>query len=92
MVMPAHPGPTDAYRQEYWRGHAEDQAWIVGRHGRAHVPAGSYRHVVRSFEWTRLEPGVVSLKLYARGVGIVKEKDVAGGHERFELVSIKRNH
>jgi hypothetical protein len=29
IIMPAHPKPTDAYRQEFLTGHAEDQAWIV---------------------------------------------------------------
>jgi hypothetical protein len=88
--MPADPHAGQAFRQEYLRGHAEDQAWIVGRHARAVVPAGRYRDVVRSFEWTRLEPHVVSLKKYAPGVGIVEESDVAGGTERFELVSVSR--
>ena len=90
LIMPANPGPTDAYRQEFWRGHAEDQGWIVNRRGRVTVPAGSFRNVLRSFEWTRLEPGVVSMKRYARGVGIVAERDVAGGHEKLVLVSVRR--
>ena len=90
IIMPADPRPTDAYRQEFLRGHAEDQAWIVDRSGRVTVPAGTFRHVVRSYEWTRLEKDVVSLKLYAPGVGIVAERDVAGGDERFVLVSVKR--
>jgi hypothetical protein len=89
IIMPVDPGPTDAYRQEYRPGHAEDQAWIVGRRGHVTLPAGSYRRVVRSYEWTRLEPNVVSMKLYAPGVGIVAERDVAGGDEQFELVSIR---
>ena len=87
-IMPADPHPTDAYRQEFRRGHAEDQAWIVQNHA---AITTNYRHfdqVVRSFEWTRLEPKVVSLKLYAPGFGIVKEKDVAGGNEEFVLVSV----
>jgi hypothetical protein len=92
MVMPADPGPTDAYRQEFWRGHAEDQGWIVDRNGHTTVPAGSYEHVLRGYEWSRLEPGVVAMKLYAPGIGIVKEKDVAGGNEMFSLVSVTRNH
>lgn len=87
-IMPADPHPTDAYRQEYQRGVAEDQAWIVQRGMRRRVPAGAYRHVVRSFEWARLEPGVVSEKFYAPGVGIIAEKDVAGGHEIFVLTSV----
>lgn len=88
IIMPANPHPTDAYRQEFRRGHAEDQAWIVQNHA---AITTKYRHfdlVVRSFEWTRLEPKVVSLKFYAPGFGIVKEKDVAGGNEVFVLVSV----
>ena len=52
------------------------------------VPYGTFHDVVRSFEWTRLEPGVVSVKLYARGLGIIREQDVAGGNERFDLVAV----
>lgn len=90
LIMPAHPKATDAYRQEYFRGHAEDQAWVVGRSARITVPAGRFSGVVRTFEWSRLEPGVVSVKFYAPGVGIVSERDVSGGNERFDLVSVTR--
>jgi len=54
------------------------------------VPHRHLDHVVRSFEWTRLEPGVISEKLYAPGVGIVKERDLSGGNERFHVVSVRR--
>jgi hypothetical protein len=89
-IMPPSPHPTQAYRQEYWKGHAEDQAWIVKRGGATTVPYGRVRHVVRTYEWSRLEPGVMSLKIYGPGVGIVREKDVSGGTEVFELVSVHR--
>jgi hypothetical protein len=89
VIMPADPQPTNAYRQEYRRGHAEDQAWIVQRHARVRVPYGHLRDVVRSFEWSRLEPRVLSTKYYAPGLGIVREQDVAGGHEFVELVSVR---
>ena len=88
-IMRADPAPTEAYRQEYFRGHAEDQAWIVQRHVRVRVPYGRLHEVVRSFEWTRLEPGVMSEKLYAPGLGIVRERDLAGGNETFRLVSVR---
>jgi hypothetical protein len=87
-IMPADPRPSTAYRQELYRKHAEDQAWIVQRNARAHVPYGRLDHVVRSFEWSRLEPHVLSVKLYAPGLGIVREKDLTGGSEVFELVSV----
>ena len=88
-IMPPDPRPTDAFRQEFYRRHAEDQAWIVQRNAVTTVPYGHLRHVVRSFEWSRLEPDVTSEKLYGRGLGIVRERDVAGGEERFVLVSVR---
>jgi hypothetical protein len=91
LIMPRHPQPTDAYRQEFYSGHAEDQAWIVQRDGTVAVPYGKLHHVVRSYEWSRLEPGVLSVKFYGRGLGIVREKDVAGGTEVFELVAVSHS-
>ena len=88
IIMPADPKPTDAYRQELLAGHAEDQAWIVERHGRLTTPVGRVTDVVRSYEWTRLEPNVVSLKLYAPHLGIVQEGDIAGGTEFLRLVAV----
>ncbi|GCD88556.1 hypothetical protein [Nocardioides sp. LS1] len=88
IIMPAHPRPTDAYRQEFLRGHAEDQAWVVQNDATVRVAGHRYTSVVRSFEWSRLEKGVVSVKYYAQGVGIVTEQDLAGGSEKFEAVSV----
>ena len=87
IIMPADPRPSTAAYMEYAKGEAEDQAWVVQRLPSVVTPGGTYRHVVRTFEWSRLEPRVISMKFYARGLGIVMEKDVAGGHERFWLVS-----
>jgi hypothetical protein len=88
LIMPADPKPTDAYRQEYRRNHAEDQAWIVQRHAKVRVPYGHVDDVVRSFEWSRLEKDVISVKFYGPGLGIVRERDLTGGSEVFELVSV----
>ena len=87
-IMPADPRPPKAYRQEFLRGHAEDQAWIAERGFSITVPYGRVRQVVRTFEWTRLEPKVMAEKDYAPGLGIVRERDVAGGSESFVLVSV----
>ena len=88
MIMPADPVPTDAYRQEYLRGSAEDQAWIVQRGVTTTTPGGTFHDVLRSFEWSRLEKDVISAKLYAPGIGIVREEDVSGGDETFVLISV----
>ena len=91
IIMPANPGPTDAYRQELYKGHAEDQGWIVASHQVTKVPYGKMTNVVRSYEWTRLEPSVVSVKLYGPGLGIIREKDVAGGTELLELTRVEHH-
>ena len=90
IIMPASPEPTDAYRQELLAGHAEDQAWIVANDETLSGPIGDVSDVVRSYEWTRLEPDVVSLKLYAPNLGIVQEGDVAGGEEFLQLVDVRK--
>jgi hypothetical protein len=90
LIVPAHPRVTKAFRQEYDRGNAEDQAWVVERGVHVTTPGVSTRHGLRMLEWTRLEPRVVSTKLYVRGVGIVAEHDLSGGNERYELVSFHR--
>lgn len=88
IIMPAEPQVTDAYRQEFYPHHAEDQAWVVQRNAHVDVPYARLSHVLRTFEWSRLEKRVVSTKLYGRGLGIVRERDVAGGSEVFELVRV----
>jgi hypothetical protein len=86
IIMPADPKPTDAFRQEFYKGEAEDQAWLVQTAASKEVPYGHLDHLVRSFEWTRLEPKVMSEKLFAPDLGLVYENDIAGGAETLELV------
>ena len=90
LIMPHDPRPTDAYRQELERGSAEDQAWIVQRGFSATVAHRTVHHLVRSLEWSRLEKGVVSVKMYGPHLGIVRERDMSGGSESFQLVSVHR--
>jgi hypothetical protein len=87
IMMPAHPQPGDRYRQEYYRGHAEDLAEVLSISERAKVPAGSYDGVVMTKETTPLEPAVLERKYYARGIGMVLTVDVAGGGARDELIA-----
>ena len=44
--------------------------------------------MIRSLEWTRLEPNIVTLKVYAPGLGIVYERTLSGGKEIAALVSV----
>jgi hypothetical protein len=84
--MPARPDVGDRYRQEYYKGHAEDQAEVLSLTERAQLPTGSYSGVVMTKETTPLEPDVLERKYYARGVGTVLTVDVSAGGTRDELL------
>jgi hypothetical protein len=87
IVMPAHPRTGETFAQERFPGHAEDMFRVL-RRAAVTVPYGSYRRALRTREWTRLEPGVVDHKFYARGVGMVAERSVRGPHERSDLIAV----
>ena len=87
IILPHDPQPSSANRMEYSKGVAEDQAWVVQRLGRINTLGGRYTDIVRTLEWSRLEPRVISQKFYAAGLGIVEERDIAAGHEHFWVVS-----
>ena len=90
VVMPARPAPGLAYRQEHYRGEAEDQASIVSLHEQAEVPAGHFRRVLMTRDVNPLEPKVLEFKFYARGVGPVLAVSVSGGSDREELIRFRR--
>jgi hypothetical protein len=87
IIMTAHPRVTQAYRQEYLKGAAEDTAWTVMRAGRSQ-PGSTFRHILVSLEFTRLEPVVIDQKIYAPGIGIVLERAVHGPAETARLVRV----
>jgi hypothetical protein len=90
IVMEAKPSVGDAYRQEYYKGHAEDMAAILRLDASVSVPYGTFRKALVTKEWTPLERGVIEQKYYARGVGNVRTVMVKGGSEEERLVSVTR--
>jgi hypothetical protein len=80
------------YRQEYYKGHAEDRAEILSRREQAEVPFGYFRagRVLMTKELNPLEPRSLEYKFYARGVGPVLSVAVSGGSDREELVRYVR--
>lgn len=89
IIMPGNPEPGGSYRQEYYPGHAEDQARVLGSGGPVTVPFGSFARSLLTEETApKLDPGVYERKVYVAGVGDVKEQTVSGNHEQIELVSV----
>jgi hypothetical protein len=90
IIMPARPRVGMAYREEFYKGHAEDKARVVSLREQAEVPFGHFTHVLMTRNTNPLEPKSVEFKFYARGVGPVLAIGVSGGSDREELVSFKR--
>jgi hypothetical protein len=87
ILMLAHPVVGKSYRQEFFKGQAEDFARVIGVFRRV---TGGGAETVLTEEWTPLEPGVLDHKLYVRGIGNVVERTVKGGNDNLELTSLQR--
>jgi hypothetical protein len=90
IFMPAHPHVGDTFRQEFLPGHAEDHFRIMTLDGSRTVPYGSFDNVMRTREWTPLEPGIRDAKFYVKGIGEIEETAVRGPAEFFKLVQVIR--
>jgi hypothetical protein len=88
IVMEAKPKVGDSYRQEYFKGEAEDMAQVLALDLNGNVSGQSYKHLLKTKEWTALEPGVVEEKLYAPGIGAIETKMVQGGSDAEHLVQV----
>jgi len=88
IIMRGDARPGDVYRQEYYPPDALDQAHVGHASATVSVPAGTYKHALVTDEWSPVEPQI-ERKWYAAGVGEIKEKVTAGGHEVFRLASVR---
>jgi hypothetical protein len=79
IFMPAHPAVGQSFQQEAFKGQAEDHFQILSLATTITTPAVSSNSAMLTQEKTPLEPGVVDHKYYVRGIGTVKEQQVAGG-------------
>ena len=78
------------YRQEYYKGEAEDKGEIVSLDEQAEVPFGHFTSVLMTKDTNPLEPKILEFKFYARDVGPVLAVSVSGGSDREELLSYSK--
>ena len=87
VIMPANPEVGMTYRQEYYKGEAEDEGKVLSLDEMAQAPAGLYSETLMTRDTNPLEPKVSEHKFFAEGVGLVLAVHVSGGEGREELVS-----
>jgi hypothetical protein len=87
IAMPAHPTVGLTYREEYYKGHAEDRTKVLALDQQVEAPAGHFTGAILTDDSSPLEPTVSEYKLYAKGVGPVVAVSVSGESEREDLLS-----
>ncbi|MBW1768844.1 MAG: hypothetical protein JRJ65_17575 [Deltaproteobacteria bacterium] len=89
IIMKADPQEGDYYRQEFFLGDAEDMGEVVSRDVESvTVPFGTYENdVLKTKDFTPIEPDVLEYKFYAPGVGMVLEENPEDD-ERVELINM----
>jgi len=92
IIMESNPQVGDKYRQEFYKGHAEDQAEVVSLNETATVPFGTFTNCLKTSESTPLEPTTGDEdKYYCTDVGgVVLEVAIESG-ERSELTDFSQN-
>jgi hypothetical protein len=82
IIMWADPSVhvNEEYRQEYYRGKAEDMGQVLGVGESLTVPFGSFDQVVKTLDFSKIESGKEQ-KFYAPGIGLLKEMDLSGADE-----------
>lgn len=88
IVMKANPQIGERYRQEYYRGEAEDMAEVVSVGVNVTMAYGSFSGCIQTREWTPLDPGDEEYKYYCPEVGMVYEAKVGSG-EGAQLVGVE---
>ena len=94
----AHPGiliqndpqPENIYRQEYWLAEAEDVAEVISRDEESVTVMGILYNdnVVKTKDFTPIEPDVFEYKYYAPEVGLLKEEAFEDGVATGEVVEL----
>jgi hypothetical protein len=93
IAMPANPDPGLSYRQEYYKGEAEDKAAVITiGEEQVQVPLGYFdKGVLMTRDLVPTEPKVQELKFYAPNVGPLLSVHTDGDGSRAELMSYSRN-
>ena len=87
IIMPADPRDGMAYRQEYYKGEAEDRAEVLSTQEQVEVSFGHFTGALLTKDLVPTEPKVSEYKLYAKNVGPVLTVQTSGGSGREELIS-----
>ena len=79
IIMPGDPRDGMKFRQEYYKGEAEDNGEILSTQEMAETPYGHFDDALLTKDTITIEPNVLEYKLYAPNIGPVLVVGVSGG-------------
>ncbi len=88
VIMETDPKVDDTYNQEFSKGVAEDKGTILSLDEKITVPYGTFSNVLKTKDFSALEPDIVENKYYAQNIGEIKAMSVKGESEVQSLVQI----
>jgi hypothetical protein len=88
IVMETDPKVNDKYNQEFSKGVAEDKGTVLSLDEKITVPYGIFSNVLKTKDFSPLEPDIVENKYYAQNIGEIKAMNVKGESEVESLVQI----
>ena len=89
LMMPGKPAIGLRYYQEQAKGVAMDRAEIVSVSETLKTPAGTFDRCVKTRETTPLEPLSREYKVYAPGVGLIRDGDMTLVARKFPTPATK---
>lgn len=88
IIMKANPKVGETYRQEYYKGKAEDMARVLTLNTTVKVAFGTFNNCLQTLDYTPLEPSVKEHKYYCPSVGQVALVIDLDGNTREELIMV----
>jgi hypothetical protein len=78
----------ESYRQEYYKGEAEDWAKVVATDATVRIGANTFKNCTKTLEWTPLEPDNKAYKYNCPETGAITLEEELQDDTRVELVKV----
>jgi hypothetical protein len=88
IVMLNNPVVGLAYRQEFYKGEAEDMGSVVALDRTVTVSSGTYRGCVQTRDWSPIDRTEKEYKYYCPQIGFLALEEAAQGGESAQLLSV----
>jgi hypothetical protein len=89
IIMRKDPKVGEKYRQEYFKGVAEDMGTVVATNTKVTVPFGTFENCVQIKDSSFLDI-ISEYKYYCPGIGFLAREELIGRWAEAELVSLSR--